>query len=389
MLDAFIDEGAGGRGRAAVPDRNGFALEPRSSAHDAARPLALLLLRGGGLPRARLEAATGLPLARLDDARARVGRGAVNRLWALAEEVLGEPTIGLRLARLAPRSRHLVCHLAKRTRTVGEMLATWEAYAPLICEAEALEVEELEEGVLVTRRLLSPRHENRSASEHALARLLGALKEFTGLPAPAREVRFRHRDPGYGTAYRETFRCEARFGAEEDALLLEPGALERPLRTRDAYLHQILKEHAAALLAQDRDPVVEAWRRIARGILGGEECPFREVAAHLHVSERTLNRVLTQRGASYRALLDAARRDLALREIGNGRPLREVCERLRFSEPTTLSRAFVRWFGMSISEYRKRHPAPSPERAPDGCPVRASCLEADRQARLDHRRVEA
>jgi len=78
------------------------------------------------------------------------------------------------------------------------------------------------------------------------------------------------------------------------------------------------------------------------------------VARALNVSLRTLQRRLADEDTTWSELLDQARRELALRFIGERRmSVKEATYVLGFSEPANFTRAFRRWTGRSPTEYRQ------------------------------------
>ena len=78
------------------------------------------------------------------------------------------------------------------------------------------------------------------------------------------------------------------------------------------------------------------------------------IARHLAVSERTLRRRLDDEGASYRALLDATRAELAASYVRDRRlPLSEVAFMLGFAEQSAFNRAYKRWTGTTPSAARR------------------------------------
>ena len=77
------------------------------------------------------------------------------------------------------------------------------------------------------------------------------------------------------------------------------------------------------------------------------------VAHELGMSRQTLYRRLKAEGATFEGLLDAKRRQLALRYLGFDRvSVKAAAYRLGFSEPAAFSRAFKRWTGVSPSDFR-------------------------------------
>ncbi|OSC40838.1 AraC family transcriptional regulator [Mycobacterium decipiens] len=77
-----------------------------------------------------------------------------------------------------------------------------------------------------------------------------------------------------------------------------------------------------------------------------------EVAAELDIHPRTLRRRLAEEGTSFRALLNEVRSAVAvdlLRSVGL--TVEEVSRRLGYTEVSTFSHAFKRWYGVAPSAY--------------------------------------
>lgn len=74
-----------------------------------------------------------------------------------------------------------------------------------------------------------------------------------------------------------------------------------------------------------------------------------DVAADLHLDERTLRRRLTAEGTSFRQLTDEVRHGRARDLLGRGRTVAEVARELGYSETAALTRAFTRWEGVAPS----------------------------------------
>lgn len=76
------------------------------------------------------------------------------------------------------------------------------------------------------------------------------------------------------------------------------------------------------------------------------------VAGELGMSRQTLYRRLKAEGVTFEEILDAKRRQLAIRYTGVDRlTVKAAAYRLGFSDPAAFSRAFKRWTGVSPSNF--------------------------------------
>ena len=77
------------------------------------------------------------------------------------------------------------------------------------------------------------------------------------------------------------------------------------------------------------------------------------VGRELGMSRQTLDRRLKSEGVTFEELLEAKRRQLAIRYLGLNRlSVKAVAYKLGFSDPAAFSRAFKRWTGSSPSRFR-------------------------------------
>ncbi|WP_063001679.1 helix-turn-helix transcriptional regulator [Nocardia mikamii] len=94
-----------------------------------------------------------------------------------------------------------------------------------------------------------------------------------------------------------------------------------------------------------------AWSRLT-----DRDVPVRslsELAAELHIDQRTLQRRLAREGASFRTLLDEARRTRAEELlITTEWTVDQVAAALGYAERATFIHAFTRWHGTTPSRFR-------------------------------------
>ena len=146
------------------------------------------------------------------------------------------------------------------------------------------------------------------------------------------------------------------FGAVATRITWARSDIIEPLVTGGPQLARINDEHTQAYLDSFVDQ--STARRVVDQIV--EKLPDgppsqQQIAAALHVSNRTLQRKLKDEGASFKDLLQDTRMQLARKYLGSpGRSVVETAYLLGFSEPSTFSRAFKRWTGVSPADYRQQ-----------------------------------
>lgn len=297
----------------------------------------------------------------------RVPGSRVERLWSFAVDQTGDPLVGLHMAEsYNPGALDILGYVILSCRNVGEALEKFARYARLL--NDGMRVELVREGKTAFCRatyvegmdnylLRSPQH----AIDATWGGLAREMRRLAGTPLGATAVWFRHAAPTPASVaeYNRVLGAAVRFGAAEDRFIFPSAHLDQPLPSANPMLLDVFEQHArAALPAIGAEPsCADQVARVLSQKLKGSAPALEEIARELSMSSRNLQRTLRGAGTSYQLLLDAARRDLAIRHLANpATSAGQVGFLLGFSEPSAFHRAFRRWTGKPPSAFRAAQP---------------------------------
>lgn len=345
-------------GSVSVPAR---AQSPRVLARIALMVLAVAGERGLAAPvlLARAGLAEDAPLAWAQP-DATLPLADETRLWLAAAEALGDPGLGLRAARQIRAGQFDVLDYAVRTApTLREALQRLARYNALVHDVAQFDLQPQGQTLRVVHGFIPGMGQPCApASEFTLASLVVVAGQLAGSPVWPLAVQFAHPAPADVSLHRAVFGQLPAFGAAASALVFDVAELDRPLPGADPGLSRIVTAHAEQLLAQrpaaDLPLAAQVSRQMAERLAQGTPT-LAEVAAALHLSERSLQRKLAQAQTCFADLLEQLRRELALRYVADPHlALGEVAYLLGFAEPSPFHRAFRRWTGCTPAEARRR-----------------------------------
>lgn len=201
------------------------------------------------------------------------------------------------------------------------------------------------------------------ASRHLAESVYAGIRVFgswlAGRPLMPHAIRFRHADPGHGSAeYLRVLGVAPSFNALTNCASFDAALLGMPVPNADPSLYPVLRQHAERLLegrAQHDDRIVNRVAAALARRLPGGQARLAPVAAELGLSARTLQRKLADASTSFQQVLDAVRYSLAQdylrrRELG----LVDIAILLGFQEQSAFTHAFREWSGMNPGAWRER-----------------------------------
>ena len=195
---------------------------------------------------------------------------------------------------------------------------------------------------------------------HLVESVFAGIRVFgnwlAGMTLPSPSLAFVHDDAVDGAEYTRIFGATPTFGAARNVASFDAALLAWPVPNADVGLYPVLQQHAETLLKQrhveDQGVVAQVHAAIITG-LAHDRVRLSSIAEQLKLSPRTLQRKLSDAGASFQQVLDQARYALAkdyLRQPGLS--LVDIAFLLGYQEQSAFNHAFKEWAGINPGAYR-------------------------------------
>jgi AraC-like DNA-binding protein len=318
----------------------------------------LARLRALGLDVAAVVSAAGIEPRAFEDADARLPHEAALALWDEAARRSGDDAFGIHTAEsIRPGAFDVLDYATRSSATLGHGLQRLVRYHRILHDGAVVRLERGSGGTILTHALPgSSVALPRQVSEFIVAGWLVVARQATGMDFVPVEVRFRHPAPADASEHRRLFRTSIRFASAVNGLVLDQATLDAPLVKSDAGLCAVLDRHLAELL--ERIPRATRLTERVRHLVGKDLVSgvpeAAAVARGLHMSRRTLQRLLRNERTSYRRLVESLRRELAARYLTEQEiAIAEIAFLLGFSETSAFHRAFKRWTGRTPAAFRR------------------------------------
>lgn len=185
-----------------------------------------------------------------------------------------------------------------------------------------------------------------------------SLQEYQQLvlgPQPPLRVHLTRPRPESVAEFERVFKAPLYFGQEEGALFFSARQLEAPVITSNYQLLRILVRHAEEQLAAVQQQTGTAYqvREAILQLMDFGLPSIEQVAANLHQSVRSLQRRLKAEGNTYQSITEDIRKALALSYLRQpDLSLTDIAALLDYSDSSTFSRSFKRWYGVAPREWR-------------------------------------
>ncbi len=200
--------------------------------------------------------------------------------------------------------------------------------------------------------LLTPAPPQAQAVELSLGVTLRVLHHFLGGSYRPVSVHLPHQALTAASTYQRYFGCRPYFHEPVGGFVLRTTDMRKSL-PKDHLTHQTAVDYLTGTLVNRTPDSSRLVRILIRQLLPTGEIGLGDIALHLGVHPKALQRRLGAEGATFAELVDQTRREAAERLLSDTElNLDHVSRQLGYAEQSVFTRSCKRWFGTTPSAYR-------------------------------------
>ncbi len=195
----------------------------------------------------------------------------------------------------------------------------------------------------------------RQSVDIAFAGALHILFLLTGKVLQPKKVLYRYARVADTSEHERIFKCTPAFNQPCNCIVFSMADAQTPVIGYNKELNGIFRNLLEAEIKKQNSGTTFT-SEVRQMILRHFQFSFpqlEEIAAHMHITPRTLQRKLREENTSFRLLSDAIKQELACSLLGNNKlSVAQISYKLGYAEPSTFHRAFRQWTGKSPYAFR-------------------------------------
>jgi AraC-like DNA-binding protein len=316
-----------------------------------------MLLQHADVDGDRVLAAAGLDWATLVTDDRRLGRDTIVRLAEGAMAAMRRPWLGLDLGGGAPVSAHgALGYAAVTSRDLREALLALARYGATRNDAMAWTCIDTRDGMTMQAVERTDLGRVRGfVIDTVLSAIVRMIETAVGHVPPGLRIALPLPTPAWRDQYQRFGVAEVRFDQPAFAFHFDHRDLALPCIGADPRAHaRACRECDEALADVGGASMAQRVAGLLASVGDGGYPRMGEIAQRCGISSRTLIRRLHEDGATFQALLDAARKQRALwMLLHTAEPVEEIAARLGYLDTSNFSRTVRRWFGATPRELRE------------------------------------
>ena len=291
-----------------------------------------------------------------------VGSEVYNRVVEQAVEFSGDEFFGMHAGEsLNLTAAGLIAQITQSSATVKEALDYCCEFAQLGCSSlpMTLTKEGAEYKLLMVPEKLWNEQSTLSVKHTVDGFLVFTIREYHSLTRnihyPLR-IELPYNKPSSTSEYERLMGCPVLFNRDEIAIYFSAEQVEAPVITSDYNLLRVLVEHARNKLDQIEKQAgyAELVKESIINLVKPSFPTIQQVASHLNISVRTLQRKLLEEGLTYKEIMSTLRHEFAISYLRNPQlSINEISYLLSYNEASSFIRSFRKITGKTPKEYRE------------------------------------
>lgn len=226
-------------------------------------------------------------------------------------------------------------------------------YQGLLSGAHAVALEE-QGGTAIIRTEFAGRVGSRQAIDLLMGTVCRTVSELVSGRWHPESAHFLRPAPPDLSIHRRIFQCALVFDAPFNGLVCSSASLDAPNPAADSAIARHARRYLDMLAPDSADGSIgERARRAVYLMLPVGRGTLEQVADNLGLHPRMLQRQLEAEGQTFGAMLNAVRRELALRYLSSSaHSITAIAHMTGYSSPSSFTRWFAAEFGMSPAAWR-------------------------------------
>jgi AraC-like DNA-binding protein len=290
------------------------------------------------------------------DPNARLPLADFEKLWLTLDDISQDKCLGLQIAHnWHPSHLGALGYAWLASSSLRTAFGRLQRYARMVSEGISFTLEETttEFSVIVNR---DPVERNPIITmDGILALLMSMCRANYGDELHPARVHFKHDEPDCSGKFSSYFCSPLVFGSADYRIVFAITDIDKLSSGTNTAMAEASDRIIIDYLAKmDKADIVDRVRREIINQLPSGGLTDDSVAAVLHISARTMQRMLHEKGMTFTDLLTEIRQNLAKKYVKDQNlSLTEISFMLGFSEMSSFSRAFKRWTGSAPSHLRR------------------------------------
>ncbi|MFC3151201.1 AraC family transcriptional regulator [Litoribrevibacter euphylliae] len=282
------------------------------------------------------------------------------RLWGACIKNANDPFFGLHFGeQVRPGTFHIVGYTLMNSATLNDALDRLNQYQRLISDGGIFQKLPSKKGVWL---VYHQKPDTLPFYYHQIDAVFAALLAFarwtTGKEISPCEVSLNRPAPQSDEEYQRVFKVTPNYNQSFDGILMHQEILTLPLLEADEELCQMHEIHAQQRLnaLKQQNSTRQQVALLIEQRLNSQSFHRPLIAKTLNMSEKSLQRRLSDEGTNFQKILDDVRERLARHYLSETTvPLYEITDLLGFTDNSAFYKAFKRWTDVNPGTFRKQH----------------------------------